>query len=51
MFPDFSTFDWPSWVRSDAAKMWLAGFIVGALVRLFRAALRWFKRAGVESHD
>lgn len=51
MIPDFTTYVWPSWAYSDAAKLWLAGFVTAAMIRIFRASLRWFKRAGTEKHD
>jgi len=51
MFPDFSTYEWAEWVTSDAMKAFLMGFAVGGLVIIFRAALRWFKRAGTERHE
>lgn len=51
MFPDFSTYEWAEWVTSDAMKCFLMGFCVGGLIRIFRVALRWFKRVGRESHD
>lgn len=49
MFPDFTNYTFPDWATSDAVRCWLFGFIVGAMVRIFRAAQRWFKRAGTES--
>jgi len=51
MFPDFSTYTFPLWVTSDAMKAFLMGFITGALVRIFRAALRWFKAVGSPGHE
>jgi len=51
MIPDFTSFEFPAWAVSDEAKVWLCGFIVAAMVRIFRAALRWFKRAGTDTHS
>jgi len=51
MIPDFTTFTFPAWASSDAAMCWLMGFITGAIIRIFRAALRWFKKTGTESYD
>jgi len=39
-------FDMPSWAVSDEAQAWVSGFFLMAMVRIFRACLRWFKRAG-----
>jgi len=49
IFPDWATYVFPSWAGSYAAKAWLFGVIFGALARLTRYALRWFKRAGTEN--
>jgi hypothetical protein len=50
-FPDWSTYTFPAWAVSDAAKAWLFGIIFGGLVGVFRASLRWFRRVGQESID
>lgn len=36
----------PEWAVTDDCKAWLYGLGAGIGVRLFRAALRWFKRSG-----
>lgn len=36
----------PEWAVSDEAQAWVCGFFLMATVRIFRACLRWFKRAG-----
>jgi len=36
----------PAWAVSEEARVFFDGFAAGALLRLFRAALRWFKRVG-----
>lgn len=41
----------PAWALTDEAKAWFLGFGAMALVRIFRAALIWFKRAGIERHE
>jgi len=51
MIPDFTTYTFPAWATTDAAKCWLMGFIVGAMICIFKKALRWFKRAGTESNE
>jgi len=51
MFPDWTTYSFPAWASGDEAKVWLFGFIFGGIILLFRAALRWFKLAGTESHE
>lgn len=45
---DFSNIDLPDWATTDEAKAWFLGFVAMGMVRLFRAGLRWFKRAGAE---
>jgi hypothetical protein len=35
----------PAWATSEEAQVWLLGFGAGAMVTLFRACLRWMKRA------
>lgn len=39
----------PSWATSPEAQAWVYGFGAGALVRITRAALRWFKRTALDS--
>ena len=34
----------PEWAVSDEARVWYFGFALGALVRITRAGIRWFKR-------
>lgn len=51
MFMDFTTFTMPAGITSDEAVAFCSGLFVGAFVRIIRAALRWFKRAGTESHS
>jgi len=41
----------PAWATSDESKAWLLGFTAAAMVRIFRASLKWFKRAGTERFD
>lgn len=41
----------PAWALTDEAKAWFLGFGAMALVRVFRACLIWFRRAGTERHD
>jgi len=43
---DWSTWTAPAWAVSDDAQAWFAGFLMAALVRIFRAGLKWFKRVG-----
>jgi hypothetical protein len=40
---NFTTISLPAWAVSDEAKAWFYGFVSMALVRVFRAGLRWFK--------
>jgi hypothetical protein len=44
-FPDWQAYQFPTWLLTDEAKAFYLGVIFGALVRLFRACLRWFSRA------
>jgi len=46
MFPDFTSYTFPDWATTDAAKVWLMGFMGGALTYIIHAALQWFRRAG-----
>jgi len=48
---DFNDWTLPPGLLTDASKAFFFGLFTGAFVRLFRAALRWFKRAGVEKED
>lgn len=48
---DFTTFTMPAGITSEEGIAFMFGLFVGAFVRLFRAALRWFKRAGTETHS
>lgn len=41
----------PEWAVSPEAQAWAYGFGAMALVRIFRAGLLWFKRAGIERND
>ena len=41
----------PDWAVSDEAKAWMLGLGAAAVVRIFRAALRWFKRMGSEGKN
>jgi hypothetical protein len=50
-FPDWSTYTFPAWATTDEAKAFLLGIIFGALVRIFRSALKWFKASGHETFD
>lgn len=34
----------PAWAVDDEARAWFAGFALGCILRVIRAALRWFKR-------
>jgi len=43
---DPATVSMPAWAVSDEAKAWVLGFIFGALVRITKASLLHFKRAG-----
>lgn len=36
----------PSWAVTDEAQAWMLGLGAAAMVRVFRAGLRWFKRMG-----
>jgi hypothetical protein len=38
----------PSWAVTDEAQAWMLGLGAASIVRLFRAALRWFNRVGAE---
>jgi hypothetical protein len=44
--PDVTTFTLPSWASDAAAQAFFYGFAFGCIVRIIRACLRWFKRAG-----
>ena len=46
---DFTSISIPDWALTDEAKAWFLGFGMIAFVRIFRACLRWFKRAGVDA--
>jgi len=48
---DFTTWTLPVGVTTDLAIVFFFGMFTGASVRLIRAALRWFKRAGVDTQD
>lgn len=48
---DFTTWSLPALLVSDEAKVFFLGLFTGAFVRLFRASLRWFKRAGTERDE
>lgn len=50
MIPDFTSYVWPE-TMSEGMRWFMMGFTVGGMIRLFRASLRWFKRAGVERYD
>ena len=39
-------FTMPDWAVSDEAQAWFCGFYLMAMVRIFRACLKWFKRTG-----
>lgn len=41
----------PDWALTDEAQAWWLGFGAMALVRVFRAALRWFRKIGEERID
>jgi len=41
----------PEWATSEEAQIWVVGFTVSAMVRIFRACIKWFKRAGTERFD
>jgi len=41
----------PDWAVSDEAKAWFYGVLFMSGVMIFRAGLRWFKRAGAERFD
>lgn len=49
--PDFTSITFPAWVYSDAMRAFLLGLIVGASIRILRAGLRWFKKAGTDTND
>jgi hypothetical protein len=51
MIPDFTGYEFPEWATSDDAKAWFVGFVVGALVRLVKSGLRWFKRVSNERYE
>ena len=42
---DWSSLAVPLWADTDEAKCFFYGFAVGATVRIFRAACKWFKNA------
>jgi len=48
---DFTTYTFPDWATSDAAQVFLMGFITGAMLQIFRAALGWFKAASDTPHE
>lgn len=48
---DFTTFTMPAGVTTDEAVSFFSGLFVAAFVRIIRASLRWFKRAGTETHS
>jgi len=45
---DFTTISLPAWAVTEEAQAWFYGFAVMCFVRIFRAGLKWFKRAGIE---
>lgn len=47
---DPTTVALPPWATTDEAKTWVLGFVFGALVRITRSSLLWFRRAGQESY-
>lgn len=49
MFPDWSSYTWAEWVTTDACKVWLMGITTAAIVRIVRAGLKWFRKAGADS--
>lgn len=49
--PIIGTVELPSWVKSAEAACFFFGFCFAAGIRIFRAATRWFKRAGTEEHS
>lgn len=40
----------PAWATTDEAKAYVAGFVVGASVRIFRSAMRWMKRIASDGY-
>jgi hypothetical protein len=44
--PDVTTFTVPSWASTDAGHAFFLGFALASVIRIIRACLRWFKRAG-----
>ncbi len=45
-------FTMPEWAVTDEAQAWVCGFFLMGTVRIFRAGLKWFKRAGHDQgHD
>jgi len=48
---DFTLITVPLYMVTNEGKAFFLGLAVGCMVRVFRAALRWFKRAGTERDD
>lgn len=48
---DFENWTLPASLVTDEARAFFFGLFTGAFVRLFRATLRWFKRAGTERDE
>lgn len=48
---DFTSISVPAWAGSNEAQAWFYGLAAAAMVRVFRAGLRWLKRteSGVSS--
>ena len=38
----------PSWAVSPESQAWFLGLGAAAIVRIFRASIRWFRRTGAE---
>lgn len=51
MFPDFVNYNFPDWAQTVYAQAWLMGIVVGAMIRIFRAGLKWFRAVGNEGHS
>jgi len=48
---DFTLFTIPAWAVTPEAQAWVLGFFSAALVRVFRAGVRWLKRVDQGSSD